>query len=95
MAFLFVKELTSTSGDTIGDGKGVEVPLLGCPEAPPAQLPLDFLIAHPDLLWNLLTQVEKALAMSSQIFLRPLLVLPIQGCILMKVEISVGPPEMP
>ena len=29
-----------------------------------------------------------------QIFLRPLLILPIQGCILVKVEMSVDPPEM-
>ena len=50
MAFLFAKELASTSGDTLGGGKGVKEPLLGCPEAPPAELPLDFLTAPPDLL---------------------------------------------
>ena len=50
MAFLFVKELTTTLGDTLGDDKGVEVSLLGCPEAPPAEIPLDVLTAPPDLL---------------------------------------------
>ena len=35
MAFLFVKELTTTSGDTLEDGEGVEASLLGCPEIPP------------------------------------------------------------
>ena len=48
----------------------------------------------PDLLWKLLAQVEKVLAKSSQIFLRPLLILPIQGCILVKVEMSGSFPEI-
>ena len=48
----------------------------------------------PDLLWKLLAQVEKVLAKSSQIFLRPLLILPIQGCILTSVEMSVDPPKI-
>ena len=42
----------------------------------------------------LLTQVEKVLVKSSQIFLKPLLILPIQGYILVTVEMSVDPPEM-
>ena len=48
----------------------------------------------PDLLWKLLAQVEKVLVKSSQIFLRPLLILPIKGCILTSVEMSVDPPEI-
>ena len=49
MAFLFAKELTTTSGDTLEDGEGVEASLLGCPEVPPAEFPLDVLTAPPDL----------------------------------------------
>ena len=43
---------------------------------------------------NMLAQLEKVLAKSSQIFLRPLLILPIQGCILTSVEMSVDPPKI-
>ena len=50
MAFLFANELTTPSSDTVEDGKGVEVSLLGCPEVPPAEFPLDVLTAPPDLL---------------------------------------------
>ena len=49
MAFLLVKELASTSGGTLGGGEGVEEPLLSSLEAPPDELPLDFLTAPPDL----------------------------------------------
>ena len=50
MALLFAKELASTSGGTLGGGEGVKEPLLGSPEAPPDEVPLDFLTAPPDLL---------------------------------------------
>ena len=53
-----------------------------------------FLIFAPNLLWKLLTQVEKALVKSSQVFLKPLLILPIQGYILVTVEMFVDPPEL-
>ena len=49
VAILFAKELTTTSGDTLEDGEGVEASLLGCPEVPPAEFPLDALTAPPDL----------------------------------------------
>ena len=49
MAFIFAKELTTTSGDTLEDGEGVEASLLGCPEVPPTEFPLDALTAPPDL----------------------------------------------
>ena len=41
---------------------------------------------------GVLTRVE--LTKPSQICLRPLLILPTQGCILAKVEMSVDPPEL-
>ena len=50
MAFLFAKELTTTSGDTLEDGECVKASLLGCPEVPPAEFPLDVLTAPPDPL---------------------------------------------
>ena len=49
VAFLFAKELTTTSGDTLEDGEGVEASLLGCPEVPSFEFPLDALTAPPDL----------------------------------------------
>ena len=49
VAFLFVKELTTTSCDTLEDGAGVKVSLLGCPEVSPAEFPLNVLTAPPDL----------------------------------------------
>ena len=50
MAFLFAKELTTTSGDTLEDGEGVEASPLGCPEVLSAEFPLDVLPAPPDPL---------------------------------------------
>ena len=52
------------------------------------------LISAPDLVWRLLTQVEKVLAKSFQIFLEPLLILSIQGYTLATVWMSVDPPEL-
>ena len=52
------------------------------------------LILAPNLLWKLLTQANKALAKSSQFFLKPLLIFPIQGYILAMLEMSVDPPEL-
>ena len=59
----------------------------------PRYVPL--LISAPNLVWRLLTQVEKALAKSSQVFLEPLLILSTQGYILAMVWVSVESPEMP
>ena len=49
VAFLFAKELATTSGDSLGDGEGVETSFIGCPEVPPAKFPLAALTALPDL----------------------------------------------
>ena len=50
MAFLFLKGLTTPSGDPLEVGEGVEASLVGCPEVHPAEFPLDVLTAPPDPL---------------------------------------------
>ena len=49
VAFLFAKELATTSGDSPGGGEGVEASVPGCPEVPPAEFPLAALTDLPDL----------------------------------------------
>ena len=49
VAFRFVKELATASGDSPRGGEGVEASVLGCPEVPPAEFPLAALTDLPDL----------------------------------------------